>query len=69
MESEQFVVENVKCQGCASNIRNGLLALPGVQDVQVEIPTGQVTVQGQGLAREQLAAQLRQLGYPEAVPR
>lgn len=66
MEHERFVVKNVKCQGCVNNIRNGLMGIPGVQDIQVDIPTGQVSVQGQNLSREQIAAKLGQLGYPEA---
>jgi copper chaperone len=66
VENEKFVVKNVKCQGCVNNIRNGLMGIPGVQDVQIDIPTGQVSVQGQGLSRELIAAKLGQIGYPEA---
>jgi copper chaperone len=66
VENEKFVVKNVKCQGCVNNIRNGLMGIAGVQDVQVDIPTGQVSVQGESLSRETIAAKLGQIGYPEA---
>ena len=66
MMQELFLVQKVKCDGCSSNIREGLLSLPGIDSVEVEVSTGQVTVQGTELSREQLAAKLNALGYPEA---
>ncbi len=66
MSSEHFSVLNVKCDGCASNIMNGLKELPGVEGVEVSIDSGEVTVTGDNLSREQLSEKLTQLGYPEA---
>jgi len=66
MSSEQFTVQNVKCGGCASTIMDGLNALPGVEGVEVAIDSGEVTVTGENLSREQLSEKLTQLGYPEA---
>ncbi len=66
MSSEHFSVQNVKCGGCASNIMNGLKELPGVAGVEVAIDSGEVTVTGEDLSREQLSEKLSQLGYPEA---
>ena len=63
---ETFSVQNVKCGGCASNIRNGLGALPGVASVEVEVASGTVVVQGDNLSRAVLAQKLAELGYPEA---
>jgi copper chaperone len=66
MSNEIFNVKNVKCGGCVSAIEEGLKALPGVQSVEVSIESGQVTVNGGNLSREQLSAKLNELGYPEA---
>ena len=66
MQRELFTVQKVKCDGCATNIREGLLNLPGIDSVDVEISTGQVAVQGTQLSREELAGKLAALGYPEA---
>lgn len=63
---EKFTVRNVKCGGCANNIRNGLRPLSGVSEVDVEIASGAVTVQGDNLSRAALAQKLAELGYPEA---
>lgn len=65
MEIESFEVKNVKCAGCAANIETGLGSLPGVKHVSVAIEGGRVTVDGEGLSRERLAAKLAELGYPE----
>ena len=64
MPLESFTVQNIKCDGCASNIEGGLLKLPGVVKVEVDIATGKVTVEGQELSREQLSEKLTTLGYP-----
>ncbi len=66
MQRELFMVQKVTCDGCATNIREGLLSLSGIDSVEVEVSTGQVTVQGTQLSREELAGKLATLGYPEA---
>jgi len=67
MQTERFVVNNVKCGGCVSAIREGLLDITGVNDVSVVIQGGEVTVSGEELDRAVLARKLGQLGYPEAA--
>ena len=65
MKTETFSVANVKCDGCVNNIRTQLGALPGVTRVDVDIPSGRVDVQGEGLARAALSSKLKAIGYPE----
>lgn len=65
MQNEEFTVQNVKCQGCVSAIHEGLTMLPGIQDAQVEIETGHVSVTGENLNRTQISEKLAELGYPE----
>lgn len=66
MQTETFQAQNIKCGGCASTIRDGLLPLPGISDVEVDIEQGRVTVHGEQLSREEIGAKLAELGYPEA---
>ena len=61
----EFQVQNVKCQGCASAIREGLGKHPQVRAVRVEVPTGQVIVETTGEMRGELSGLLKELGYPE----
>ncbi|MHB8473763.1 MAG: heavy-metal-associated domain-containing protein [Gammaproteobacteria bacterium] len=63
--SERFMVQNIKCGGCANAIQAGLQTLAGVTGVAVDIPSGQVDVSGTELNRATLAAKLAELGYPE----
>lgn len=66
MQTERFMVQNVKCASCSGSIRKGLGKLPGVTFVRVEIVNGEVVVQGEVLSRPQLALTLKSLGYPES---
>jgi len=61
----EIEVENVKCQGCASAIRDGLGKNPQVREVQVDVSTGRVTVEAAEDIRAELNATLKTLGYPE----
>ncbi|MFZ1827819.1 MAG: heavy metal-associated domain-containing protein [Candidatus Competibacteraceae bacterium] len=63
----EFQVQNVKCQGCASTIREGLGQHSQVRNVQVEVPSGRVVVETAGAVREELSRMLKELGYPERV--
>lgn len=66
MQTEHFAVLNVKCDGCAANIKNGLAELGGISGVEASIDSGEVTVEGKDLGRKQLAEKLPELGHPEA---
>ncbi|WP_018865903.1 MULTISPECIES: heavy-metal-associated domain-containing protein [unclassified Thioalkalivibrio] len=58
-------VENIKCGGCASSIRKGLLQVEGVTEAEVDVEGGAVEVQAPDSAREAVAAKLASMGYPE----
>ena len=61
----ELEVQNVKCQGCASAIRDGLGKNSQVRKVEVDVPTGRVTVEADSDIRTQLSTALQGLGYPE----
>lgn len=67
METLEMKVGNVKCNGCAANIKNGLAAMAGIDTVEVDVNGGMVTISGNGLERDAIAAKLAELGYPEAA--
>ncbi|WP_018948095.1 heavy-metal-associated domain-containing protein [Thioalkalivibrio sp. ALMg11] len=58
-------VENIKCGGCASSIRKGLLQVEGVTGAEVDVEGGAVDVEAPDSAREAVAAKLANMGYPE----
>lgn len=62
MQTEKFLVKNVKCGGCVTTIPEGLLGISGVEDVMVVIQEGEVTISGETLNRTALAQKLDELG-------
>ncbi len=65
MPQEIFFAQNIKCGGCVTRVREGLLAITGIDTVTVDIPTGCVTVTGSTATRPVIHAKLAELGYPE----
>lgn len=65
MQEIVLTASNIKCGGCAENIRAGLEPLSGVVQVSVDVSSGQVEVKGEGLERGAVAQKLADLGYPE----
>ena len=64
MEELELKVLNVKCGGCASAIRDGLLPLPGIEAIEVDITSGTVSIRGSGLDTTAIHSKLGELGYP-----
>ena len=64
MSSLQLQAQNIKCAGCAANIQNGLTALDGIDSVEVDIATGNVSIEGDALDQTLITAKLAELGYP-----
>lgn len=60
--------ENIKCEGCASTIRDALGKISGVHEVEVDITTGRVTVAADEGMRNAITAALQASGYPERKP-
>ncbi|MGD2119949.1 MAG: heavy-metal-associated domain-containing protein [Chromatiales bacterium] len=58
-------VENIKCGGCASTIKNKLTQHETIDAVAVDIENGIVTIDGDQLSHDEIAAELLKLGYPE----
>jgi len=64
MPSLTLFVANVKCEGCVTNIINGMTPLSGVDGVEVNQPTGEVTISGVNLDQAIITSKLNELGYP-----
>ncbi len=64
MSEFSFKAANIKCGGCASTIENGLKELDGVTAVSVNIETGEVTVNADGIAESEIQNKVTELGYP-----
>ena len=64
MMSEEFTVGNVKCAGCVTRIQQGLQVMAGVDQVEVDVTKGRVTITGNEFSKDKIAEALNGLGYP-----
>lgn len=58
-------IENLKCGGCASTIKKGLLNIEGVQQVDIDVENSIVSIESINNNLEAIKAKLSKLGYPE----
>ena len=64
--STQIIVENLKCNGCATTIRKELARMEGVSSVTVDVETSSVQVElDDAVTLVKVKAKLLGLGYPE----
>jgi copper chaperone CopZ len=68
MESIQLSVTGMTCGNCVKHVDHAIRAITGVEDVQIDLASGNVSVRGefaQGL--EPIIAALAEEGYPATV--
>lgn len=68
MQTEKITVANLKCDGCATTIKNKLSAFEGVSRVEVLNDDDLVVIEHDGKTlRSMFTQKLLSLGYPEAT--
>ncbi|MDY0780840.1 heavy-metal-associated domain-containing protein [Tenacibaculum sp. IB213877] len=60
----EFYIENLKCGGCASTIKKGMLDLDGVTETMVDVENSLVSVEVSQDISEEIKEKLSKLGYP-----
>lgn len=60
----QYLVENIKCEGCIHSIKTALLKIPFVEAVKVDLDLGTITITGSP-EHARVKEALDSLGYPE----
>lgn len=58
-----LTVDNIKCGGCAHQIEKQLRQQANVQDVTIEVDTGEITIKGD-VQEPDMVDLLRKMGYP-----
>ena len=64
MRTHHLPIQGATCQGCANKIRTALGAVPGADDIQVDLDEQEVTVRG-AAEPEALRRALAESGYGE----
>ena len=64
--TDEFLVANLKCSGCAKTIHNKISQILGVQNVLVDPEHASVKIEhDEQTTRETFSKSLHDLGYPE----
>ena len=58
-------IENLKCGGCAATIKKGILAIHGVDKVDVNLEDSSVSITSTKNNLQEVKIKLSKLGYPE----
>jgi copper chaperone len=61
--TETYSVVGMTCDHCARSVSAEVGALPGVTEVRVDLPSGQVTVTSEGLNTSQVRGAVEEAGY------
>lgn len=54
----------IKCSGCVSNIENGLKDIKGISEINIDIKSNIINIQGDNLDGNLIKKRLSELGYP-----
>jgi copper chaperone len=67
METKTFVAPAIHCGHCTMTIQREVAGLPGVQSVQADLNTKQVTINWEVPATwDKIKALMEEIGYPAA---
>ena len=58
-----YEVTGMTCGHCVQAVTSEVGAIPGVTEVQVDLASGRVVVEGEGFTDEQVAAAVDEAGY------
>lgn len=58
-----YTVEGMTCRHCVLSVTEEVSEVDGVQDVAVDLATGQLTVTGSDVADDAVAAAVTEAGY------
>ena len=60
----QFTVNKMSCEHCKRKVREALLAINGVKEVNIDLGTGQVNVEsGEDIGLDVFATAVEEVGY------
>ena len=61
----QIEIANLKCGGCATTIKKGLLSLNEITAVTIDVEKSIVSITSENDSLEEVREKLSKLGYPE----
>jgi copper chaperone CopZ len=65
-ESREYTVQGMTCAHCVMSVREEVSEVPGVRAVDVELASGRLTVTGEDVSDDAVAAAVAEAGYEVA---
>lgn len=66
-ETRRYTVNGMTCEHCVLSVKEEVAEVAGVQEVEVELASGRVTVSGAGFDDEAVKAAVQEAGYELAA--
>jgi copper chaperone CopZ len=67
MTSGKLRIQNVKCSGCAEQVKSALLDIPGILNVHISISEATAEIYSEGnLDMDRISEALQKAGFPLA---
>jgi copper chaperone CopZ len=63
MDEQVFKVEGMTCDHCVAAVKHEVRAVTGAHDVSVELTSGTLTIQGEGVDPGAVRAAVEEAGY------
>ena len=61
--TKNYRVEGMTCEHCSKSVVEEVSAVPGTQDVDVDLDKGTVTVSGHGFTDDAISQAIEEAGY------
>ncbi|MFD3307274.1 heavy-metal-associated domain-containing protein [Streptomyces sp. NPDC058694] len=63
MAEKIYTVSGMSCGHCAASVTEEVMAVPGVTEVDVDVPAGRVTVRGESVSDDAVRDAIVEAGY------
>jgi len=62
-ETRTYIVQGMTCAHCVTSVREEVSQIVGVNDIDVQLGSGLLTVAGEGFSDEAVSAAVAEAGY------
>ena len=65
MKTQEIFVENIKCGGCMTSIKNALEKIKGIDKVEINLEEEKISLTGDQYQLSEVIDSLNSMGYPQ----
>lgn len=65
MKTQEIFVENIKCGGCMTSIKNALEKIKGISKVEINKEEEKISLSGENYQISEIIDSLNSMGYPQ----